>query len=298
MKPTRHITRRTRRSRAGFSLAELLVAVVLLGIVGGALTRLVVDQMRFFDGVQVSRGARSAARGSMNVMLSELRMVQDSGGITAVAGDNRSITARVPYRFGMFCGTTGGLSTVSMLPVDSATLSMASFAGFGWRARVSGRYTIAEGGTASPSGSSSKCTGAGVGEAGIKTVTVNGRTGQIMDVTPAIPSTTGPGAAVMFYQNVTYSFAASSLFPGKVGLWRTVNGGTPEELMAPFGADARFRYYTSGDDTSRVVAPDLADIRGIALVLTAEGARKPAGRTTDMQAKMMTAIFFKNTRAP
>src|SRR3954464_5098566 len=92
------------KARRGFSLAELLVAVVLLGIVGGALTRLVVDQMRFFDNVTVKRGTRSAARNSMNVMLAELRMVMDSGGVTAIAANNKSITVNVPYRFGMFCG--------------------------------------------------------------------------------------------------------------------------------------------------------------------------------------------------
>jgi prepilin-type N-terminal cleavage/methylation domain-containing protein len=298
MKNTRRRSSRRLRARAGFSLAELLVATVLLGIVGGALTRLVVDQMRFFDNVQVQRGARSAARNSMNVMLSELRMVQDSGGITAVDPDNKSITVRVPYRLGMFCATTGGASTVSMLPIDSATLALASFAGYGWRQRASGRYTINEGGTLTASGSASKCTGTAAGEAGIKTISVNSRTGEIMDVTPAIPAGTGPGAAVMFYQNITYSFATSALYPGKMGLYRAVNGGTPEELMAPFAAGARFRYFTSGDDTSRTAAPALSDIRGLALVLTSEGSRRAAGRTTDTESRMMTAIFFKNTRAP
>ena len=305
MKTTRHpAPRRSRlRARAGFSLAELLVATVLLGIVGGALTRLVVDQMRFFDGVQVARGARSAARGSMNVMLSELRMVQDSGGVTAIAGNNKSITVRVPYRFGMFCATTGGVSTVSMLPADSATLALSTFKGYGYRARpwgtnVGGRYILQEGGTATVSGSASRCTGTAAGEAGIATMTVNGRSGQIMDVTPAMPAGIGPGIPIMFYQNVTYSFASSSLYPGKIGLFRTVNDGTPEELMAPFATDARFRYFQAGDDTSRTTAPALSDIRGVAVMLTAEGSRKPAGKTTYAQSKVATAIFFKNTRAP
>jgi hypothetical protein len=102
----------------------------------------------------------------------------------------------------------------------------------------------------------------------------------------------------MFFQNITYSFAASSLYPGKIGLFRAVNSGTPEELMAPFATTARFRYFQSGDDTSRTTAPALSDIRGIALALTTEGARKPAGRTTTTESRMMTAIFFKNTRAP
>src|SRR4051812_15123096 len=151
------------KARKGFSLAELLVAVVLLGVVGGALTRLVVDQMRFFDGVQVKRGARSAARNSMNVMLAELRMVQDSGGVTAIAADNKSITVNVPYQYGVFCGTASGVSTFSMLPIDSMTASMASIAGYGWRARVSGRYTIVPTTAFVASATPTRCTGTGAG---------------------------------------------------------------------------------------------------------------------------------------
>jgi prepilin-type N-terminal cleavage/methylation domain-containing protein len=286
------------RRRRGFSLAELLVAVVLLGIVGGALTRLVVDQMRFFDKVQVSRGARSAARNSMNVMLAELRMVQDSGGVTDIGVDNKSVTVNVPYRFGMFCGTAGGISTVSMLPADSATLALASFAGYAWRGRLTGRYTVVATGTQPVvSSTPTRCTGTGVGEAGIATMTVNGRSGTIYDISPAIAATTTLGIPVFFYQSIKYSFEASSLYPGKIGLWRSVNGGAAEELMAPFATTARFRYYQAGDDTSRTTAPALSDIRGLALVLTTEGARKPAGSTGETQSKMMTSVFFKNVRA-
>jgi prepilin-type N-terminal cleavage/methylation domain-containing protein len=296
MKPSTRMKRR----RSGFSLAEMLVAVVLLGVVGGALTRLVIDQMRFFDYIQVSRGARSAARNSMNVLLSDLRMVQDSGGITAVANDNKSITVNVPYSFGVFCGTSGGVSTVSMLPTDSATLAFARFAGYGWRNRTSGRYTIVSTNTLPVNSSTpTRCTGTGTGEAGIKTVTISGRSGLVLDITPAIASTTTLGVPVMFYQSITYSFAASTLYPGKIGLWRAVgNGGVTEELMAPFTSDARFRYYKAGDDTSRTTAPALSDIRGVAMVLTTEGSRTPAGQDAPSQSKMMTSVFFKNTRAP
>lgn len=288
-----------KRARRGFSLSELLVAVVLLGIVGGALTRLVVDQMRFFDNIQVSRGARSAARNSMNVVLSDLRMVQDSGGVTAIAGDNKSITVSVPYSFGVFCGTLGAISTVSMLPGDSAALAMSRYAGYGWRNRLTGRYTVVPSGTlAVPSATPTRCTGTGAGQAGIATISMNGRAGVIYDITPAILATTTLGVPVMFFQSITYSFQASGIYPGQFGLYRSVAGGVNEELMAPFASTARFRYYQTGDDTSRTTAPDLANIRGVAMVLVTEGARKPAGRTTVTQNKMMTSVFFKNTRAP
>jgi prepilin-type N-terminal cleavage/methylation domain-containing protein len=285
------------RVRRGFSLAELLVAVVLVGIIGGALSKMVVNQMRFFDTVQVMRGARSAARNSMNVMLSDLRMVQDSGGVTAVATGDKSITVNVPYSFGLYCGNTGGVSLVSMLPGDSASLAMAKFAGYAWRKRSSGRYTVVSGATATvTTANTTVCTTS----AGINTISITPastpRTGLIYELTPVIPSTTAPGSAVFFYQTVTYSFAASSLFPGQFGLWRSVSGGVTEELMAPFASTARFRYYTTTDDTSRTTAPSLDQLRGVAIVLDANGSRTPAGRTTTTQAKMVTSVFFKNTR--
>jgi prepilin-type N-terminal cleavage/methylation domain-containing protein len=283
---------RTRaRRRAGFSLAELLVAVVLLGIVGGALTRLVVDQMRFFDNVQVSRGTRSAARNSMNVMLSELRMVQALGGVTAVGADNKSITVNVPYRFGTLCGTTAGVSTFSMLPADQATLDLASYAGYGWRDSATTVWTMVPAGTAPVvvAGVPAICTAANV-----NTLTINGRVGQSYTVTTGLPSGQFVGWAVMFYQSVKYSFAASTLFPGKIGLFRTVNSGTPEEIMAPFASTARFNYFRDGDDVAQTTAPAVDAIRGVEVELTTEGARKPAGRTSYAQTRMKTAIFFKN----
>ena len=285
------------RNRRGYSLAELLVAVVLLGILGGALSRLVVDQMRFFDNVQVARSARSAARNSMNVMLSELRMVQDSGGVTNIDPNNKSITVLVPYNFGVFCGTASGVSTVNMLPVDSIVLAEARYAGYGWRG-TDGRYRVTEETTApTVPGTTARCTGTGTGEAGMSMVTINSRAGYIANLSSTlIPTTTAVGSPVMFLQKITYSFAASSMYPGKMGLWRSVQGGVTEELMAPFASTARFRYYQAGDDTSRTTPPAYSDIRGIAVVMTAEGGRKPAGRTNDTQSRMMTSIWFKNTR--
>jgi prepilin-type N-terminal cleavage/methylation domain-containing protein len=279
------------RTRAGFSLAELLVAVVLLGIVGGALTRLLIDQMRFFDTVQVARGARSAARNSMNVMFSELRMTH---GITSVGADNKSITVSVPYRLGVHCGTAANVSTVSMLPVDSVTLALSSFGGYAYRSPATGLYVSTESSTPP---TSLGLAGAVCTAAFVNTLTVNGRTGEVLQISGStIPATTAAGVPVLFFQRVTYSFQASSLFPGKIGLFRAINGGAAEELTGPFATSARFYYYAASDDRPQATAPAVANIVGIAIALTTEGARKPAGRTTEMKNQMMTAIFFKNSR--
>jgi hypothetical protein len=257
-----------------------------------------VSQTRFHDREAALRSARSIARGATNVLMADLRMVQDSGGVTAINASNKSITINVPYRFGVLCGNAAGVSVVSMLPGDSASLAFAQYAGYGWRQRNTGRYRIvASNGTAPVASSNSTvCTTT----AGINTISITpgstARSGAIMDISPQIASTVGPGSPVMFYQTITYSFAASSLFPGQYGLWRSVSGGVTEELMAPFASTARFRYYTTTDDTSRTTAPSLDALRGVAIVLDANGSRTPAGRTTTTQAKMVTSVFFKNVR--
>ena len=57
----------TSSTRAGYSLPQVLVATVLLGVIGGALTKLVVSQMRFFDNitavlVRIEEGAEPWSR--------------------------------------------------------------------------------------------------------------------------------------------------------------------------------------------------------------------------------------------
>ena len=286
-----------RSARPGFSLAEVLVATVLLGVIGGALTRMVVDQMRFFDNVSAVRGARSTARNAMNVLLSDLRMVQDQNGV--IAASTTSITLRVPFRFGVFCGNTGAVSTVSMLPTDSAVAAIARYAGYGWRTPSAATYTIVVGtdSLSSTGPATSAAPALCTTTAGVKTVTVNGRPGAIMDLTTIMPAATAVGSPVFFWQKITYSFAASGIYPGTTALWRSVQGGVTEELMAPFLSTSGFKFYLSGADASTTTVPaNLDNITGVDVVLNAVGTRTPAGKASPPRQTMVTAVFFKNVR--
>jgi len=288
---------KTFAKRAGYSLPEVLVATMLLGVIGGALTKLVIGQMRFFDNISNVRGARSVARNSMNVLLSDLRMVQDSNGVTAAT--TSSITVRVPYRFGVVCGNSPSVTpvktVVQMLPADSAILALAQFRGYAWR-DTTGRYTVVSAVTAPvASTAASVCTDSAL----IKSVSINGRSSTIFDIVPIIPAANlpPPGAAVFFYQTITYSFAASTLFPGTRALWRNQTNGVNEELMAPFDTSAKFKFYSLGQDTSSTTVPaSLNNIVGMDIVLTALGARTLARQTAPTQAKMVSSVFFKNRR--
>ncbi|MDO8665846.1 MAG: type II secretion system protein, partial [Gemmatimonadales bacterium] len=105
-------------TRRGFSLAELVVAMVIAAIIGAALTRLVINQARFVGTQDAVMHARAGARAALNVMTSEFRAVSDSG---LVAASRDSVTIRVPYAFGIACAQVGGATIVSLLPAENST---------------------------------------------------------------------------------------------------------------------------------------------------------------------------------
>jgi prepilin-type N-terminal cleavage/methylation domain-containing protein len=295
---------RLHKARLGFTLTEMLIAMAVMGIIGLALSKMMTTQGRFMRDTANRRSATSVARSAMNVLLADLRMVQDSGGVDSASSDGKALRVRVPYRFGLICGSNGSATTASMLPIDSGTVGMSTYAGYAYRVAASKRYVIVT--PAAPTGtdifvnsaSSSMCTGSAVNQARISTLTINGRTGGIVDLRPPSPSA-AVGAAVYFWQRVTYSFAPSTAFPGRYGLWRSVQGGTTEELMGPFEAGARFRFWTDTvtPDTSRTTVPDVNSIRGVDLVLSAISPKTAAG-STNRTSQLVTSIFFKNRRAP
>ena len=123
-----------RARRHGFSLPELMVSMTILGILGAIFTRIIVSQSRFTDQQNAIRGARTISRQAMNILSSEIRMVQDSGGIDSASTDGKTVRLLIPYRFGINCGVIGARNTVSMLPIDSLTLAQAVYAGYAWRA--------------------------------------------------------------------------------------------------------------------------------------------------------------------
>ncbi|MGH7617251.1 MAG: prepilin-type N-terminal cleavage/methylation domain-containing protein [Gemmatimonadaceae bacterium] len=288
--------------RHGFTLTEVMISLIISGIIGATFTKLLASQNRFFDHETNLRASRSIARAASNVLLADLRMVQDSGGVDSVTFDGKLIRILVPYRFGLVCGTTGNTTTVSLLPTDSGTIAVSVYRGFAWRDSVSGRYTYVSPDNPTTTdipvatGNAPLCTGNGAGQAQIRTLSVNGRVGDLLDLSTAAPSGARPGAPVFLWQRITYSFRTSGVYPDRLGLWRNVEGGPNEELMAPFDTSSRFQFYKAGDEVSRVAPPLPSDIRGLDLVLSALSPR-PTSSDSVSQTKLVTSVFFKNVRA-
>lgn len=292
-------------ARRAFTLVEILVAVVILGIIGAGLVRLILSQTRFTEKQMASRNARTVSRNAMNIMLTDLRMVQDSGGLIGASPD--SVAIRVPLVFGLLC-STGGSPMISLLPVDSAMTAMAYYSGFAVRDSATEHYSYRDANNIVPFSSLpvpaviTSCTDPTVG-AGITAVTYNNRTGKYVTLGDSPSGPAQPGWPVFLYQTITYRFGPSVAFAGRIGLFRNIRTGATswksDEIIAPFDPAAKFRFYVLNEDTAQSGVPaDLKRVRGLQLYLAGSSPGTPRESTAPAQAALVTGVFFKNRRDP
>lgn len=269
-----------RRRRAGLTLVELLVVMVLVGAFGLAVTRLLMSQTRMFARTAGARDARAVSRNALNIVRDEMRMIEPRG---IVSASDTALTVNVPYAMGVYCAS----NTATFVPVDSLTWAQAVYAGYAYRdTSLNAGYTYVAKSGALTNGASSTCTGA----PGITPISG----GPLVVLSPALPSLPG-GAPVLLYQTVTYRLAPSVLVPGRTALWRRVSGGVSEEIAVPFQNTAIFRFYVSGSSTAQNAPPaTLSSITGIELVLVGESETRVAGRSGPETSSVRLSIFFRN----
>jgi prepilin-type N-terminal cleavage/methylation domain-containing protein len=289
------------RQRRGFTLTEILASIVIMGIVGAAITGMFLSQSRFYDQAGQSRRARYVARTAINASLSDLRMVEPTGGI--VSATSTALTIDVPYALGVVCASPAGLvATVAIFPTDSVLYAQAKFSGYAWRDTL-GVYTYKRTGGVGGAVLGSTITGPATCAANnINSLPAGSR---FVTIGPALPlapvlSPNPPAAAdiagtpVLLLHRVTYEFKASTAMPGRVALWRTIAGGQSDELVAPFDASAKFRFYVAGSSTAQSAVPSpLSNMRGVELDLNSESDRAPSGGAIK-KTKLVTAVFFNN----
>ncbi len=268
--------------RRGMSLVELLVGLTLFAIVGLAMVRTFTSQARLADMQRKRADARSVSRSSVNMMMSELRMVETTGGV--VAASSSSVTVRVPIAMGIVCGNSGTTTVLSLMPVDSVTLASAAISGHAYR--TANGFEYAEGVTTATAGGSATCNAASI-------TTPTG--GQVVSVTPQMNAAATAGTPAFYYQRIRYDFKTSTTIPGRLGLWRTLEAtGATEELVAPFDTTTRFRFYRANRDTSDLTVPPLSELRGLELILVGASEKSRFGRSTPETARTQTAVFFMN----
>jgi prepilin-type N-terminal cleavage/methylation domain-containing protein len=262
-------------TRRGLTLMELIITLVVFGILGTALSRLMISNSRFVGRQEAQLEARQTARAAMHAIATELRLVSD-GGVRAAAAE--SVTVRIPYVFGVLCRNTTGTIT----PADSVISASAVPGGIAYRL-ASGSYAFDTAVSMAGGGSAADCTADSI-------KVVPGGRHVLLSRAGIAPA----GTVFYFFQRVTYKFAPSSQLPGRVGLWRRVGYGTAEEILSPFGSGSRFAFLTGSRLVVQTTPPPLSQIQGLELRLVGESEQPPTGQTTPTEYVLMPRIKFVN----
>jgi prepilin-type N-terminal cleavage/methylation domain-containing protein len=301
--------------RRGFTLIELMLALIVSAFVGTALVRMTLSQARFMDQQEAWRSARGVSRSGINRMISDLRMVENgsaaTGGLEAAVAGGQDFTIRVPYAFGIVCSASAASATVSLLPVDSAMYAAPGHSGFAIRndAGVYTYYTSATLNSAPAAANAAQilqCTAPTAPDLPINATTsgalpsINGSpVGKVV----ALVATTNPlnpmpakGQIVFLYRRIRYQFKNSTALPGRTGLFRIpLNGGTEEELATPFANTARVNFYVLDNATAQAGVPaPLSNTRGLELVLDGMSETTPGGSAAPKTASVTSSVFFQN----
>jgi prepilin-type N-terminal cleavage/methylation domain-containing protein len=281
------------RSRGGFTLIELLVGLIILSFVGTGLIKMIMSQTRFMDQQEAWRGARAVSRSSLNLMLSDLRMVEATGGLESAAAGGLDFTVRVPYAFGVICSANATTATASLLPADSAMFAAPGFSGFAWR-NSAGAYTyITASATLNTAGTVANCTGASI----TTLAAFNGSpAGLVVNLGGTMGTVPPVGSLVFLFRRVRYEFKNSGVLPGRTGLWRTlVTTGATEELAAPFDNTARVRFYVLNGATPQDAVPSpLSNTRGLQFSLDGMSEGTPRGSVSPKVNSIATSVYFEN----
>jgi len=284
----------SRSFRRGFTLVEMLISMIVLAIVGAGLVQMIMSQGRFMEHQEASRSSRAVARGSLNRLFAEVRNVEGLGGVEAAAAGGTDLTLRVPYAYGIMCATNGTTTTLSLLPVDAAMYGAPGFSGFAWR-DATGVYQYVTAGVSLAATGNGPCTAI---NPNITTLpSINGSpAGQTVNVGGTVSPVPPVGTIFFLFRRIRYEFKASTLVPGRVGLWRTlVTPGTGEELTAPLANTARVRFYVDYGTTAQAAVPGtLASIRGLEFQLDGQSEQAPRGTAAPITTSLNTSIFFNN----
>jgi prepilin-type N-terminal cleavage/methylation domain-containing protein len=221
-----------RRRPPGFTLAELLVAIVVGGILATGVLRFLQGQRGVADYQSARQEVQQNARGAVELISSELRAVPP--GAIRVAERNR-IEFLLPRAWGILCepvSTAGGgwswvLFPAGTFPTDfPAVPSLAT----DW-----GIAVPAAGDTWSTSTISGQTSGVPTCDASF-TASVAGWEARRISYS-SLPAGAATGSQVFVYQRVTYEAGTDpgAGDPSRVWLRRNIGTGDPEPIAGPLG---------------------------------------------------------------
>lgn len=260
--PTGGVPSGTQLGGRGFTLIEVMVALVVAGLLAGAMISLLMGQSLFYAKNEEGITAQQNIRAAVDLLSSDLRMAA-SADIVVASPD--SVLLRSNYLRAVVCDTTAS-GSVRLFVFDSignAGLS-GRLSGTAYSDPYVAAFLYADGFTPSVSSTGGSPRAA---------CTANGAPSDGSDV--AYRETTGWAAAfgsaprrgsiVRQYGLLAYRFAESDFASGRA-LWRN-----DRELVGPFSEDAVLSYVMrDGSVQSTVTGVMLDSIRAVRLRATTE----------------------------
>lgn len=293
--------------RAGFTLVELMTALVIAGILTTVVYRLVQNQSRFVAVQGAREEAQQNARGALDIISGELRTLNPDGLIRAEA---QTLEFMLPRAWGIVCNANASTTTLDVifpdLPADAITTGGSTGVlvdtASGDSAKWAPQAAVASTARAVVTDTTAFAVGAG-GNCPATGGTTSGGTVRAYRLTGArFPTPRRIGNLVMLYQLVRYDVGTSDGRP-----WVMRSNGvslagsfTQQPLAGPLvHADSlRFRYYGGTGATPVTPGTNAAQLRDVSRVrirLAVEGRQKVGGRA-QQESDSVTVLLRNRTR--
>lgn len=251
-----------RRCSAGYTLAELLVTLVVTGMIGAGVVGLLMGQTEFYGASEDRSFADLSRRGVSELVSTELRMLATSD-LYKTKGD--SIRARFDLRQAVVCDVDNTLDYVTLVVHHEPNISLPSGrTGTAVSSPFAADFVYADGWTSSLV--SEGGTAVTVCDANGAPSTLPSERYRVEDWS-GHPSGLPPvGSVVRVYGDLVYTFEPSQQGAG-LALWRN-----DQELVAPFSEGAEFNYIMN-NGSKEVSVPNASqqDIRHIRVSAEAIG---------------------------
>ena len=246
--------------RAGFTLPELLIVVVVFGVIAGALVTTIARQQRFYGATQQIVTMRGSMRDAVNLLPADLRGLSRSGGDIYAMTDS-SIDFRLPTGTSVLCTINAARTMVTVPPAQLASQSGIT----SWLAtpRVGDSLFVYDEGatsgsnddswrlvalTATPSAGSCPTT------TGFTANATEAAAGVSLLLSAPLPATVRAGASIRFFHRAHYSLYRVPSGNWYVGFYECVGGACPtiQAVSGPYlpyassgGGGLRFTYFDS-----------------------------------------------------